>query len=371
MLNIIGDVMAKKKKQSKNRSKLSPVDRLLRGKARSFLKAEKEFWKYRYAIEEQHRDTAKALDLDVESTIPDEISSVVWALKDGVAFVRHQAIRKTREVSFRSLNVSLEQWGQEGLFVPTPDGEISLAQAGICGLGHFVFHNCSVNNIVIPYAEFRHAYYDSDEMPSPVEGAVIDFQLAFLGAQLREGKHVSAEANSDTITKLKRIASQFETLLSNAEREEDLQIFLKENPMLLHPTAEIIPKKKLGEDFITDFVIVSPSDQGPTYTLVEIEKSSHPILIKDCALSAKTIHAIKQTRDWDVWLEQHKAYLQGNLPGFETPKFLVIIGRSNEFGEKEKAYLRSYNRDWKNTELLSYDDILVRFNGVIEALEKT
>ena len=68
------------------------------------------------------------------------------------------------------------------------------------------------------------------------------------------------------------------SLLNDSQKEEELQVFIKENPMMLHPTAELIPKKKLGEDFITDFVLVTPNDQGPTYTLVEIEKSSHPIL---------------------------------------------------------------------------------------------
>ena len=171
-----------------------------------------------------------------------------------------------------------------------------------------------------------------------------------------------------TIRKLRDIASQFESLLVHAEREEELQAFLKENPMVLHPTAEVIPKKKLGEDFITDFVLFTPSDQGPTYTLVEIEKSSHPILVRNNSLSSQTNHALKQTRDWDVWLEQNKAYIQGKLPGFETPKYIVVIGRGNNLNDIAKAYLRSYNREWKNIELLTFDDVLVRFNGVISAL---
>lgn len=133
----------------------------------------------------------------------------------------------------------------------------------------------------------------------------------------------------------------------------------------------LFPKKKLGEDFITDFVLVNPCDQGPSYTLVEIEKPSHPILLQDNSLSSQTNHAIKQTRDWDVWLEKNKAYLQGKLPGFETPSYLVVIGRGNSLDEKAKSYLRSYNRDWKNLELLTYDDVLARFNGVIKAIELT
>ena len=80
-------------------------------------------------------------------------------------------------------------------------------------------------------------------------------------------------------------------------------------------------------------------------------------------------HALKQTRDWDVWLEDNKAYLQGKLPGFETPTYMVVIGRGHELDETQKKYLRSYNREWKNTELLTYDDVLVRYRSMIEQLK--
>jgi len=365
-------VAKKKKKSPQQRQNLSPIERLLKKKADSFLKAEKSFWKHRYEIEIQQRKNAETLNLEVPFTIPDEISSIVWALKDGVAFVRYHSPGKTGRVDFRSMDMTLEKWGNEGLIVPTSRGEISLARAGFMkGLGSVTLNNCGINDIHIPYVEITHAFYDQGQMPSPVERAIIDFQLAFLGIQLREQKSApsQAETRADTITKLKEISSNFEALLNDAEKEEDLQKFLKENPMVLHPTAEVIPKKKLGEDFITDFVLVTPSDQGATYTLVEIEKSSHPVLVKDNSLSSQTNHAIKQTRDWDVWLEQNKAYLQNRLPGFETPKYMVVIGRGTTLDTTAKAYLRSYNRDWKNIELLTFDDVLVRFNGVISALD--
>jgi hypothetical protein len=363
----------KNRKRTGSKNKLSPIERMLKKKADSFLKAEREFWKYRYEIEEQHKKNAEAFDLKYSHTIPEDLSTIVWALSDGVAFVRYHSPGIKGDVAFRSWNITLKQWGEEGLVIPTLKGELSLARSGfIGGLGNFTLNNCTFNEIHIPYVELRHAYYDKGQMPSPVERAIIDFQLAFLGFHLRKQPPVSGGGpvtTDQTITLLKEISSNFEALLNDAQKEEELQIFIRENPMMLHPTADLIPKKKLGEDFITDFVLVTPSDQGPTYTLVEIEKSSHPILLKDNSLSPQTNHAIKQTRDWDVWLEGNKAYLQGKLPGFETPLYLVVIGRGNTLDDTAKAYLRSYNRDWKNIELLTYDDVLVRFNGVVKALE--
>jgi hypothetical protein len=374
MLDVTEVFMARKKNKRKPyRPKLNPIEKALKKKAGQFLKAEKDFWRYRYELEHQYRQNAEALELDILQTIPENLSTIVWALKDGVAFVRYQNDKSKGNVGFRSANITLEQWGNEGLFVPTSQGEISLAQSGLIkGLGNVTFQNCTLNDIHFGYIELRHAYYDKKQLPSAVERAIIDFQLAFLGAQLREQPAipVAPSQNPDqTISKLEEIAQEFEELLVNAEREEELQVFLKKNPLVLHQTAEQIPKKRLGEDFITDFVLVAPSEQGPTYTLVEIEKASHRILIKDNSLSAETNHAIKQTLDWDVWLESNKAYLQKKLPGFETPNYLVVIGRGNELDDTAKAYLRGYNRGWKNTELLTYDDVLVRFKSVISVLK--
>ncbi len=366
--------MARPKKTRKNSApKLSPVQKLLKRKADRFLRAEREFWKRRYEIENQYRSNAEALDLDIESTIPENLSTIVWALSDGVAFVRYQSEQDDQRVEFRAVDMTLERWGNEGLFIPSSKGEFSLAQSGFFkGLGNMTFSNCQFNDVHIDYVALRHAFYDDQQLPTAVQSAIIDFQIAFMGRQLQEDKGDLAaipQHPDETIRKLEFMAETFEALLDSAEREEELQLFLKDNPLILHPTAEQIPKKKLGEDFVTDFVLVMPSDQGPSYTLVEIERVSHNILTKDNSLSAQANHAIKQTLDWDVWLESNKSYLQTKLPGFETPNYLVIIGRSNELDETAKKYLRSYNRGWKNTELLTYDDVLVRFQSVISVLK--
>jgi len=345
---------------------------MLKKKAERFLKAEREFWKSRYELEYQHRESAEALNLTVAKTIPDDVSTIVWGLKDGVAFVRYQDDKAKGSVGFRSAAITLEQWGKEHLIVPTTQGDVSLVKLGLMrGLGNVTVRNSTLNGLHIGYLELRHAYYDRKELPSAIERAVIDFQISFLGTQLRENSPTEEDDLSkpdQTLEKLNEIAEKFEDLLENATREEDLQVFLKENPLVLDTTAEQIPKKKLGEDFVTDFVLVTPSKQGPTFTLVEIEKASHRVLLKDNSLSSQANHAIKQTLDWDVWLESNKAYLQTKLPGFETPNFLVVIGRGNEFDDTAKAYLRSYNRSYKNTELLTYDDVLVRFRSVITQL---
>lgn len=99
----------KNREPTGGKSTLSPVQRILKLKAKSFLQAERErdFWKYRYEIEEQHKWNAEAFDLKFSHTIPEDLSTIVWALSDGVAFVRYHSPGIKGNVEFRSWNITL------------------------------------------------------------------------------------------------------------------------------------------------------------------------------------------------------------------------------------------------------------------------
>lgn len=366
---------SRKSKRSKGAYAQNPLEIIIRERSKEFLSAEREYWKERDALRKSMKRPVEVLSLKTGEALPADISSTVWGLRDGVAFVRHKSVPGRPIVQFRILPVTLEQWGDTGLLVPLDRGEFSLASAGVIrGLGHLTLINCMINEIHIPYAEFSHMRY-GDPMNLPaVERAILDFQLTLLGLQTSppvEAGGPERLSGETTIERLQEIARQFQELLQGERQEEALQQFLKEHPFVLHQSAESIPKQKLGEDFVTDFVLVASTTQGPTYTLVELERASHTVLTKNFTLANPVTHAIKQTRGWDVWLEKNKAYVQNKLPGFETPRYMVVIGRSAEFTDDQKAYMRSYNREFMNTELLTYDDVLARFEATIQRLQAT
>lgn len=365
--------MSKKSNPNKQNKTLNPIERAILKKAQSFIDAERLFWKKRYEVEAQYRKNASMFELGMQKSIPDNLSSEVWALKDGVAFVRYYSPSKQGEVHFKVLNITLEEWGNDYLLVPYGEQHISLAKMGMFrGLGNVTFQNCKLNEVEILYAELVHLFYDHGSFPNYFQDSIIDFQLSLLATQsnMPESTGHRQGKNFNKIDQLKLIVSEFECLLEDATKEEQLQIFLKKHPMLLSPTASQIPKQKLGSDFVTDFVLAETQQQGSKYILVEIEKSTHRIFLNDnSSLSKEVDHAIKQTVDWDVWLEKNKAYLQGKLPNFETPEYLIVIGRGNQLDENANEYLRSYNRRLNNTQILTYDDLLVRFKKLIEKLE--
>jgi len=362
--------MSQKRKRAPHRPK-STLELVLEKKGKALLAAERKYWETVNSLREQHAALAVRLGLSYEDKLPSSVSSTVWALKDGVAFVRYKTVGGKARVDFRVAAITLEEWGRNGLVVPLETGEVSLARIGlISGVANISLYDCSVNELHIPYAEFAHLRYGEEAKLPSVESAVLDFQLAVLALQAQQTTTPpQPSVTSKEVTAiLRRLAQEFETLLDTEGREEELQAFLKQHPFILHPSAECIPKQKLGEDFVTDFVLVETRMQGPRYVLVELERASHPLLTEKLILSGPVNQAIKQTRDWDVWLEQNKAYVQNKLPGFETPSYLVIIGRAKNLTDQARSYLRSYNRNWKDIELLTYDDLLWRLAAMTQKL---
>lgn len=361
------------KNKAHGRRPRTAIELILEKKGKTLLAAERTHWETINSLRTQRANLAEALGLPIEDRLPSSISSTVWALRDGVAFVRYKTVGPKPRVDFRVLPVALEEWGRTGLIVPLKEGEVSLARIGlVSGVANISMTNCRVNDLDIPYAEFAHIRYGDEANIPSVEKAVLDFRLFLLGLQTQQpiAPGPASVTPRQTIDVLKGLADEFAVLLDAEGREEELQVFLKRHPFILHPSAECIPKQKLGEDFVTDFVPVETTMQGPRYILVELERASHGLLTKDFILSGPVNQAIKQTREWDVWLERNKPYIQNKLSGFETPTYLVIIGRGKHLSDDERAYLRSYNRDWKNIRLLTYDDLLAGFMSTITNLEE-
>ncbi len=243
---------SKKKRLGKQRHPQDVLEVIIRDKAKQFVAAEREYWRGLRSIRENMQKATDALSLMAGEALPVDLSSTVWGLKDGVTFVRHKAVGKRPGVELRIIPITLAEWGNEGLLVPLEKGEISLARVGLVrGLRHITFINCFINDIHIPYAELSHLRYGEIYNEPGIERAILDFQLTLLGLQTQKApKETFGITARNTIEQLETMANEFEGLLAASGREEDLQRFLKDHSFVLHQSAEIIPKQKLGEDFI-------------------------------------------------------------------------------------------------------------------------
>jgi len=202
----------------------------------------------------------------------------------------------------------------------------------------------------------------------PDERALDDFRTVFvtrnvagpeaLGLPLSEGQKLTEK-------KASKIINEFNSLLNAAEKEEELQHFLAEHPELLYPDfIECFPKFKLGDDFVTDYVFLVQSHEGPEYVFVEIERANKEIFIKQGQFSASFTQAKDQILNWDKWITQNHAYIAKKLPGLFKPKFHLIMGRSegltNEQREKLKTEFAATSRGFS-----TYSDLADRFQQII------
>lgn len=133
----------------------------------------------------------------------------------------------------------------------------------------------------------------------------------------------------------------FRQALDTADDERPLQAFLEAHPTLLvAPLAAnhrgwVIPQKKLGHQFIPDFVVGGLTSLGHEWLLVELESPKAKLFNQDGEASKILRHAIRQIQDWRDFLTSNLNYArnprQSNGLGLRDispdPFGLILIGR--------------------------------------------
>jgi len=162
----------------------------------------------------------------------------------------------------------------------------------------------------------------------------------------------------------KEILEQFEALLDQVpEREEQLQRFLVEHPVLLDPfVTELRSKHELGDDFITDFVVRRTNDE---YVVLEIENSTDQLFKQNGAFTQELMTAVGQVRDFQAWITYNIAYAQTKLPGIRHPDGLVVIGRRKTLSPEMEKRLSEENFSRRgHIKIVTYDDLLSQGRSV-------
>ena len=366
--------MAKKRNKKYNPNKNPPFARLLKNKVEKIKNLEKKYWE---DIENQ-RHTFSEIDEsfknDFNKVFPDQ-SSLIYACLNGVVLIRVSNYKEKGSVSVNYFNSKLESILKE-LPIPYKDEFINFSSIAHLGpkstirIGKLNLGEIIIENLYIAVIE-----YNEDEKLIEIEDALSDIQLSMIG--LNSGIFDNSEPinkedlkGDKLINRLKTILSEFESLLENANREEDIQKYIKKHPLLLQPYSKVYPKQKLADDFITDFVLTSTLDQGIKYTFIEIERVSMPIFTKGGEFTADFKHTEKQTLDWDLWLEENKAFLKTKLIGLESPEFIIVAGRSLDFTERQNALLRAWNRRQNNLKFYTYDDLTKKLKELISNLSE-
>jgi hypothetical protein len=149
--------------------------------------------------------------------------------------------------------------------------------------------------------------------------------------------------------------------------EEAMQRFLDGHPLLLAPSAaRVVPKLKLGSEYVTDFVVVESESE---YVLVELESPRQLLFTRNGRPRAPLTHAIQQVRDWRAWVRQHHEYAQAVLPGIAEPRCIVVIGRRPRMSDGDRTRLQHLNAEEFRIRVMTYDDLITQASQFADNLE--
>jgi hypothetical protein len=125
----------------------------------------------------------------------------------------------------------------------------------------------------------------------------------------------------------------------------------------------VIPKQRLGAEYVPDFLVGDKDSMGVHWTAVELESPIARLFNKNGNPSQGLVQALRQIADWRTWLTNNRDYatrplsqnglglrdIYGELPG------LILIGRRQ--GGDVPARRRRLGRDY-NIQIHSYDWLL-------------
>lgn len=167
------------------------------------------------------------------------------------------------------------------------------------------------------------------------------------------------------------LAERFEDVINTAERKEDLQKFLAENPFILAEQLPhchyVIPKFRFSGRYVSDFLLPEIASSGRTWVLVELEPVNAQLVTQSGHLAERVRAGIQQVKDWRDWLmdnrdEAIRSRARNGL-GLEEIEDIwgwVVVGRRNQVTERFNQLRNQVLRE-SRIEIKTYDRLLEWF----------
>jgi|LQYC01.1.fsa_nt_gi hypothetical protein len=169
---------------------------------------------------------------------------------------------------------------------------------------------------------------------------------------------------------LETTRTNFVELISRSPREELLQKFIEENPILLHqfPAERIIPKPPILTFYNADFGIVTPQKE---LILIELEKTTTLLMKKNGDIAAPLNHAFDQVRNWLHKVDEHRLTVLDSLQiereAVSSIRGVVVAGRDVGYDARDLRKLKGV--DYGRIAFLTYDDLLFAMDALIRRVE--
>ena len=171
---------------------------------------------------------------------------------------------------------------------------------------------------------------------------------------------------------------RLEQIIGEARDEKPIQKYLEENPHIITTllggrNRYCIPQKRLGSEYVPDFLISDTDSLGINWVLIELETPNSTIYLRTTdQLDEYTRKGVHQVQEWREWLTSNIAYARnkhsnnglGLLDIRPSCKAVVIVGRRVHLRET-KEIARNQFRDDMNIHIHTYDWLLDQLRGAL------
>ena len=161
----------------------------------------------------------------------------------------------------------------------------------------------------------------------------------------------------------------YRQVLDAADDEKPLQRHLASKPLLLVQSLRggqgrwVLSQKRLGSEYVTDFVIGEKSSGGFEWQFVELQSPRARLFVPSSdRLSPQFDEGIRQIQEWRRWLDDNRDYARrsrsrnglglrdasGRDPG------LLLIGREADLDDNDRQRRRQFDQDL-NIRIHTYD----------------
>jgi hypothetical protein len=168
---------------------------------------------------------------------------------------------------------------------------------------------------------------------------------------------------------LETLKSTFAHLIQSKPKEERLQEFLNENPILLHQftSSKLFSKPPILTSFFADFAILTSNKE---LILIELEKTATKLMKKDGGVAAELNHAFDQVHSWLHVVDEHRlAVLESlkiNKEDVSSVRGVVIAGLDSGYDAHHLRILKGEDRG--RISFYTYDDLLFALEALIRKI---
>jgi hypothetical protein len=164
----------------------------------------------------------------------------------------------------------------------------------------------------------------------------------------------------------------FREVLDSADDERPLQRHLATNPLLLVQHLGgghgrwVLSQKRLGSEYVTDFVIGERSSGGREWQFVELQSPRARLFVPSTGRHSEQFdEGIRQIQEWRRWLDDNRDYARRprsrNGLGLEDASGrdpgLLLIGREADLSDADRQRRRQLDQDL-NIRIHTYDWLL-------------